>query len=195
MRYIHGWLMLGLGALLAGCASVRPAVPVEQSPQAFVEEQALGVRDAQGFAVIGMGSSVILPSAYEKALRRGRFELAEIVLARLALLQEEFLKTAGLVDDAPVDALFSGIQAYLQDMIQGGALPVLERTQEEDGLATVWMLLTEDPGVILQALEVRGAADRQLLELIRASQAYRALLLESEQYGAYRLSQGRTSLF
>jgi len=124
-------------------------------------------------------------------VRRARLDLSEIVVARVNQLQAEYLEMAG-ADRQAAEAWFTGVSRYLRDSVLLGARSVVEKSQMDADLATVWVLMVEDPAVIVQAMEIRGAADRQLYALVRSSPAYRALLAEAERFHAYRVSQGRT---
>ncbi len=193
MRFFHAVLILGLGALVTGCATAprKAEVAEEQSPHELVEERAQAARDAKGFVAIGQASSLAMPAAQDRALRRAREELADKASARVEALQSAYLRNAEIADPAPVEAWFAGVTRYLQDLIVGGARPVVEKHQTDEGLSTVWVMVVEDPGAIVQALEIRGAGNRQLFELIRASQAYRELLAEAEAFSTYRVSLER----
>ncbi len=193
MRFFCAMQILGLGALIAGCATVPRSAEVaeEKAPQQLVEERAQAVRDAKGFVAIGQASSLAMPAAQDRALRRARGELADMVSARVEALKDSYLGQTEITDPATVQTWFAGVDRYLRDLIVGGAHPVLEKHQTDEGLSTVWLMLVEDPGVIVQALEIRGAGNRQLFELVRASQAYRALLAEAETFSAYRISKER----
>jgi len=193
MRYFSVWL--GAGLLLAGCATTsRQVEVVEVSPQEAIERQAAAAQETGGIVAVGMGSSLTQPLAQDKAIRRGRQELAGLVQARVAQIQTQYLEEAGVADAEPVEAWFAEVSRYLQDLIIGGARPLTEKSQVDDGLATVWVLLVEDPGTIVQAMEIHGVAQRQLYELVKGSSAYRALLAEVERFGTYR-EASRTSLF
>ena len=183
-------LVLGAGLFVAGCATSPRSVPVDEiDPQEKIAVRAASAREAGGFVTIGEASALTLPVAQDRALREARAALADIVSARLEKLKNDYVESAGIADAEPVQAWFAGANGYLRDLILGGARPVLEKSAMEDERWTVWVLLVEDPGVLVQALELRGIAERQLFGLLRASQAYRALLVEAERFAEYRTAQ------
>lgn len=188
MRVIKALLVFGVGALVAGCASTPQTAPVveDKPPQEVVAAKAAAVLEARGFAAIGEASSLTLPAAQDRALRRARAALADMVASRVQDLQADYLESTSVADPEQVQAWFAGVERYVRDLILGGARPTMEEFRMDEGLATVWILLQEDPGIIVQALEIRGTANRQLFELVRGSRGYRALLAEAEQYAAFR---------
>jgi len=191
MHIVKALFVLGLGAFVAGCATAPQVVPEEEQkdPQLLLEERAEAAREAGGFVALRHASSLTLPAAQDRALRRAREELAEVVAARVETLQGAYLERADIADPEPVQEWFTGVEQYLRDLIVGGARPVAEKQLTDDGLSTVWVMVVEDPGSIVQAMEIRGAADRRLFELVRASRAYRELLAEAETFAEYRVSQ------
>lgn len=197
MRYFPRGCLFGLGfaIVFSGCATApRQRIEVvEVSPQETVEAQAAAVGEGGGFSVIGEGSSLTLPMAQDKAIRRARLALSESVVARVEKVRSDFVASAELTDSTAVDTWFEGVSAYLRELILGGARPAVEQSEQNDGLFTVWVMMMEDPATIVQAMEMRGVSDRQTYELIRASQAYRALLAEAERFAAFKNSQ-KTSL-
>jgi hypothetical protein len=189
MKHVWKLLTVCAGLLLAGCATVpAPKEAIVLSPEETVAIHAEAAREAKGVVAVGQGSSLTLPMAQDKTLRRVRQDAADALDARVAQLQVNFLASAGIADVEPVVAWFEGVSTYLRGLLPG-VPPALETTQIDDGLVTHRVLLVVDPGMIVQALEVRGVANRQLYELIRASQAYRTLLAEAETFGQYRVAQ------
>ncbi len=189
----YGRVLLVAGVLLAGCATTPKTVEVlEVSPQEAVDRQAEVAQQAGGFVAVGMGSSLTLPLAQDKAIRRARQALADAVQERVAKLQAQYLDTAGASDPEFIEDWFAGVSRYLRDLIVGGARPVVEKSQIDEGLSTVWVLMVEDPGTIVQAMEMHGVSNRQLYELVRGSAAYRALLADAERFGSYRRNLDRS---
>ncbi len=187
-RLVLGWVFVAM----AGCASLEPGVVSERkAPAEDMEAREEAMRSAGGIVTLAMGSSQTMSMAENKARRRGRAGLSERVTERVMNLQEAFLAEADVADPAPVRAWFEGVSNYLRGLVETGSVPALERRQDVEGLATVWMLMVEHPQTILDALNVRAPADRQLYELIRASQAYRALEEEAGTFKAYLAVSGR----
>jgi hypothetical protein len=177
-----------IGLLFAGCASVPPPKEVVVlSPEEVVATRALAAREAQGIVVVAKGTSLTLPMAQDKAIRRARVDLAEALASRAEKLQADFVAAVGIADTASVAEWFTGVSRHLREL-SPGIRPALEQTQSDEDLYTHWVLIIADPGIIVQALEVRSAANRQLFELVRASQAYRELLAQSEVFGQYRIA-------
>jgi hypothetical protein len=197
MRFISRIHVLGgvLGLLLVGCAVTprRTIQIVEVAPEEAVLTQAALISEAGGFSVVGEGASLTLPMAQDKAIRRARLALSEAVLARVQQVKADFIAATDSTETTAVDTWFSGVSDYLRELIVGGTQPVVEQSEQKDGLVTVWVVMTEDPATIVQAMEMRGVTDRQTYELIRASEAYRSLLAEAEQFATYKASQ-RSSL-
>jgi hypothetical protein len=185
-------VVLFAGLLFAGCATVPPPKEVaELPPEEVVSRQADTAREAKGIVALAQATSLTLPMAQDKAIRRVRTDLGNALVARVEKLQADFVATAGIADVGPVAEWFGGVSRYLRDLTPG-VRPVFENTQVDGDLFTYRVLLVADPGVIAQALEVRGASNRQLFELLRASQAYRELLAEIEVFGQYRVALGRS---
>lgn len=190
MRVLQILFVLGFGIWITGCATIPTEERVDEDqavdPDTLLAERADAVREAGGFVAVQEASSLTMPTAQDRALRRAREELAESVVARVEALQDAYLEGADPSDPEPVVHWFAEVQRYLQELIAGGARPAVEKQVAEEGLSTVWILVLENPGAIVQAMEIRAAADRQLFELVRSSRAYRELLAEAESFAAYR---------
>lgn len=186
MRYRCGWIpvMAVVVSMVLGCAQTPEEG--ERAPFEVVQKKANQITAVGGVADVGIGSSRTVHLALDKAKTRGRKALAKMTKDRIEALKKAVLRELDVVDEAPLNSLFSAASASVEHRILRSSTPKDLKTLTQDNLTTAWALMVVDPSVIVDALEEHADAARNLYTRIQTTDAFAALKKTISDYENFK---------
>lgn len=173
-----------IGALavwFTGCA--RTPVAEETTPFEDIQAKADTVVASGGFAVVGIGSAMTLPTARHKAIMRARRDMQHMVTDSVEGLKTQFSEEVRNVNADDLDAFFQTTIEELERQYVRALQPTRIHQDTHNGLITVWVLLVLDPAAIRDTLNLQASeTSRPLLTRLKASRGYRDLEQQIERY-------------
>lgn len=194
-------------ALLSGCTTTKPApvvtpvpevpaasapvtteqIPVPVTPSSLPEEmQKLSAElvEASGLAAVGTGESKSLELALNKAKVNGRKELAQLLEARLTVLENAFSEETGIPFDSLFLSGFNNAKKALTGQISGSIAQTL-KYEATGHTFTAYAIMVLDPKFIADQL----ANEKELYDRLQKTKAFEALDQEVKAFADFKAAQ------
>jgi hypothetical protein len=194
-------------ALLSGCTTTKSApsatpvpeatpasapvvaeqIPAPVTPSSLPEEmQKLSAKlvEAGGLAAVGTGESKSLELALNKAKVNGRKELAQLLEARLTVLEKAFSEETGIPFDSLFLSGFNHAEKILTGQISGSIAQTL-KYEATGHTFTAYAVMVLDPKAIADQL----ANEKELYARLQKTKAFEALDQEVKSFAAFKAAQ------
>ncbi len=193
-RYIYLVLAMFItGALIVACGSSNPkvsatdpgAMEVIEDPFQDLTDMANQIVQSGGVAAVGQGTSARQDLAKKKAVTDAQGQLAEIFNLKVQKLKKSFQEEVGSANDSEINEAFSEVTKTLTSQLLRGAIvkKVKYMRNRETGQITAAAVVAIEPNVVnMSILDEMKTKRPKLYERFRASQAYKELKDEMEQY-------------
>jgi len=158
-----------------------------------MQRKAARINSSKGLAAVGVGKSKDLALAQKMATSRGRMEMAAILQARVNSLAKDFQEQIGPAESAEFNTLFSTAGKQITAQTIQGVAPKEIVNETKGDLITVYALMWQNPKVIKEYFANQKNTSAALYERFRASQAFKELDKDIQQYEEFLKKEGLPS--
>jgi len=143
-----------------------------------------GIIDAGGVSAVGQGTSKRMDLAKKKAVLAAQGNLAGILKTKVSKLNKSFQEEIGSADDTEINEAFSDVVKAVAKATLSGAITkkVKYLRDKEKGLITAAAVVAIEPDKVNMSLFDEIKKKPKLYERFRASQGYKELEKEMENF-------------
>ena len=191
--------LIGLMSLLLACGSQREVTTAAQRPVPGGAEEESGPcpvwfasppQDPEHLYAAATATSKDLQLAINKATTEGRAEIAAQMEARLKGLRTKFDEEVGLGEDAQLLSQYKQAVKVVISQVLNGSRVAKQSTPREGMIWRACVLMEMPIGAANKAFVDQIRANQALYTRFRASQAFKEMEEEVEQYEQYKKEQG-----